>query len=90
MPEGHSVHRIARQFERNFVGRAVHASSPQGRFAEGAAVLDARTATDRYLGDADHSRYWSNLLPKLSDHFQVARDLFGPRIRQSRWLKANR
>ena len=39
MPEGHSVHRITRQFERNFVGHVVHASSPQGRFAEGAADL---------------------------------------------------
>ncbi|MCR2814455.1 Fpg/Nei family DNA glycosylase [Microbacterium jiangjiandongii] len=46
MPEGHSVHRIARQFERNFVGRTVAASSPQGRFAEGAAVLDGRTPTE--------------------------------------------
>lgn len=46
MPEGHSVHRIARQFERNFVGRAIAASSPQGRFAEGAAELDGRTITD--------------------------------------------
>lgn len=45
MPEGHSVHRIARQFDRNVVGRRVAASSPQGRFAEGAAVLDGRTAT---------------------------------------------
>lgn len=45
MPEGHSVHRIARQFDRNFVGRAVTASSPQGRFGEGAAVLSGRTAT---------------------------------------------
>lgn len=45
MPEGHSVHRIARQFDRNFVGRSVTASSPQGRFAEGAAVLSGRTAT---------------------------------------------
>ncbi|QMU98291.1 Fpg/Nei family DNA glycosylase [Microbacterium esteraromaticum] len=42
MPEGHSVHRIARQFARNFVDRPVRASSPQGRFAEGAAVLDGR------------------------------------------------
>ncbi|MEV7691999.1 DNA-formamidopyrimidine glycosylase family protein [Microbacterium sp. NPDC089189] len=40
MPEGHSVHRIARQFDRNYVGRRVAASSPQGRFVEGAAVLD--------------------------------------------------
>lgn len=44
MPEGHSVHRIARQFDRNFIGKALHASSPQGRFAEGAAVLDGREA----------------------------------------------
>ncbi|MFG6476546.1 Fpg/Nei family DNA glycosylase [Microbacterium sp. P06] len=45
MPEGHSVHRIARQFERNFVGRRVAASSPQGRFVEGASMLDGREAT---------------------------------------------
>ena len=45
MPEGHSVHRIARQFDRNFVGRRVSASSPQGRFVEGAAVIDGRTVT---------------------------------------------
>ncbi|RLK49272.1 Fpg/Nei family DNA glycosylase [Microbacterium telephonicum] len=45
MPEGHSVHRIARQFDRNVVGHRVAASSPQGRFAEGAAVIDGRTAT---------------------------------------------
>ena len=46
MPEGHSVHRIARQFDRNIVGRPVRASSPQGRFAEGAEVLDGREAVE--------------------------------------------
>jgi endonuclease-8 len=45
VPEGHSVHRIARQFDRNYVGRTVAASSPQGRFVEGAAILSGRTAT---------------------------------------------
>ncbi|MER3388975.1 MAG: DNA-formamidopyrimidine glycosylase family protein [Microcella sp.] len=45
MPEGHSVHRIALQFARHFVGERVTASSPQGRFAEGAALLDGRTMT---------------------------------------------
>ena len=54
-----------------------------------AFYTQVRTATDRYLGDADQSTYWSKLLPKLRDHFQVVRDLFGPRIRQSKWLKAN-
>lgn len=46
MPEGHSVHRIARQFARHFVGEPVRASSPQGRFAEGAALIDGRIMTD--------------------------------------------
>lgn len=42
MPEGHTVHRIARQFARDFVGRRPAVSSPQGRFAAGAALLDGR------------------------------------------------
>ena len=40
MPEGHSVHRIAKQFDRNFVGHHIAVSSPQGRFAQGAATLN--------------------------------------------------
>lgn len=43
MPEGHSIHRLARQFQDTFVGQSVRACSPQGRFAEGAALLDGRT-----------------------------------------------
>ena len=46
MPEGHSVHRIARQFALHFVGRRVEASSPQGRFAAGAAQLDGHVMTE--------------------------------------------
>lgn len=46
MPEGHSVHRIARQFALHFVGRRVAASSPQGRFAAGAARIDGLEMTD--------------------------------------------
>lgn len=46
MPEGHSVHRIARQFGVNFVGSRPLVSSPQGRFAEGAAHLSGREMTD--------------------------------------------
>lgn len=45
MPEGHSVHRIARQFALHFVGHRVAASSPQGRFAAGAAQLDGHIMT---------------------------------------------
>ncbi len=46
MPEGHSVHRIARQFGANFVGTAPAVSSPQGRFAQGAAILDGQRMLD--------------------------------------------
>lgn len=46
MPEGHSVHRIARQFRVNFVGTAPEVTSPQGRFAQGAAILTGRGMTD--------------------------------------------
>ncbi len=45
MPEGHSIHRIALQFRRNFVGDRCGASSPQGRFAAGADLLDGRRLT---------------------------------------------
>ncbi|MFC0005940.1 Fpg/Nei family DNA glycosylase [Micromonospora siamensis] len=40
MPEGHTIHRLAARHARLFAGRRVHAASPQGRFAEGAARLD--------------------------------------------------
>lgn len=58
MPEGHSVHRIARQFARNFVGRVVEASSPQGRFAEGAALLSGRELLEaRAVGKQMYLRF---------------------------------
>jgi endonuclease VIII len=40
MPEGHTVHRLAREHQKYFGGHVVGASSPQGRFATGAALID--------------------------------------------------
>ena len=50
MPEGHSVRRHATALLRAFGGRPVRASSPQGRFADGARLLDGRVlrATDAH------------------------------------------
>lgn len=50
MPEGHSIHRLARRHRRDLVGHRVEASSPQGRFAEGAALIDGQVldATDAW------------------------------------------
>ena len=49
-PEGHTVHRLANAFTAEFVGQTIRASSPQGRFAEGAATLDGLVL--------DHSEAW--------------------------------
>lgn len=42
MPEGHTIHRLARDHRPVLVGRAVRAASPQGRFATGAEMLTGR------------------------------------------------
>ena len=40
MPEGHTLHRLATSLRTAFAGDVVRATSPQGRFAESAALLD--------------------------------------------------
>lgn len=42
MPEGHTIHRLARELNRLLAGQIITAASPQGRFADGAARLDGR------------------------------------------------
>lgn len=43
MPEGHTLHRLAAHFSEHYGGEPVRASSPQGRFADGARRIDGRT-----------------------------------------------
>jgi endonuclease-8 len=42
VPEGHTLHRLARRHEQRLAGAAVRVSSPQGKFAAGAARVDGR------------------------------------------------
>jgi endonuclease-8 len=42
MPEGHTLHRLARLHRRRYVGHPVAASSPQLRFATSAELIDGR------------------------------------------------
>ncbi len=44
MPEGHTLHRLARLHQRRYAGSPVRVSSPQGRFAD-AALLDGLVLT---------------------------------------------
>lgn len=42
MPEGHTLHRLARLHESRYAGHRVAVSSPQGRFAREAAVIEGQ------------------------------------------------
>lgn len=42
MPEGHTVHKLARDLARDLKGTRVRASSPQGRFEQGASAVDGK------------------------------------------------
>ena len=42
MPEGHTLHRLARQHQRRYGRMPVTVTSPQGRFVEGAAAVSGR------------------------------------------------
>ncbi|WP_099021712.1 Fpg/Nei family DNA glycosylase [Mycolicibacterium palauense] len=42
MPEGHTLHRLARLHQRRFGRAPVRVGSPQGRFTDGAAAVDGR------------------------------------------------
>ena len=42
MPEGHTIHRLARDHQRDFVGQKLTISSPQGRFTDEAKLLTGK------------------------------------------------
>ncbi len=46
MPEGHTIHRAARDHRKVLAGEVLDVSSPQGRFAEGAKLLDGLRCTE--------------------------------------------
>lgn len=77
MPEGHTIHRAARDHRRMLAGQVLGVRSPQGRFSAGAAVLDGRKCTDV-------EAYGKHLLYRFSgdDTLHVHLGLFG-RIRKA-------
>ena len=66
VPEGHTLHRLASALGEAFAGHQVRASSPQGRFAESAALLDGRV-----LGAAE--AYGKHLFMTFDDDRRRAR-----------------
>ncbi len=77
MPEGHLLHRLARD-QAELVGKATAVTSPQGRFAEGAARLDGRPleSVEAY-GKHLHHRFGGAAGPGLHTHLGM----------QGKWIR---
>ncbi|MFJ2603796.1 Fpg/Nei family DNA glycosylase [Streptomyces sp. NPDC091279] len=45
MPEGHTIHRLAQDYEARFQGRTAQVTSPQGKFTDGAELIDGTELT---------------------------------------------
>lgn len=93
MPEGHTLHRLAGQIETALAGRRTLSSSPQGRFADAARILDERTLT----GATARGKHVLVAFEGLAEQVHVHLGLFGrwdvhegvpPVVGQVRWRLA--
>ena len=85
MPEGHAIRRQAREHAARFVGAPVHLTSPQGRFAEGAALLDGRVLEG---ADAYGKHLWLEFAGDLLLHVHlglIGGWTFGPEPAPEPW-----
>lgn len=78
MPEGHTLHRLAQSLDAAFAGTTPSVSSPQGPFAEGAALLDGRvvvagSAYGKHLFVEFADDRWLNVHLGLIGKFSVDR-----------------
>jgi endonuclease-8 len=78
VPEGHTLHRLAQSLDLAFAGTTPAVSSPQGPFAEGAALLDGRTVTEasaygKHLFVEFSGERWLNVHLGLIGKFSVDR-----------------
>ena len=76
MPEGHTTHALAIRLSQAFAGSPVAVSSPQGRFAGGAALLDGLTLVDasawgKHLFAEFEGERWLNVHLGLIGKFSV-------------------
>jgi endonuclease-8 len=76
MPEGHTLHRLAHALDAAFAGAHPAATSPQGRFTDGAAVLNGRrfveaSAWGKHLFVEFDGDVWLNVHLGLIGKFSV-------------------
>jgi endonuclease-8 len=83
MPEGHTTHVLAGLLDRAFAGAPVAVCSPQGRFGDGAALLDGLTLVDasawgKHLFVEFERERWLNVHLGLIGKFSVIRHHLEP------------
>jgi len=83
MPEGHTTHALAARLDRAFAGSPVAVSSPQGKFEDGAALLDGLTMVDasawgKHLFVQFERERWLNVHLGLIGKFSVMRHHANP------------
>jgi endonuclease VIII len=85
VPEGHTLHRLARRHRQTFGGRTVHVISPQGRFAAGAALLDG---TVLRVAQAHGKHLFLGFSPPEASDVDAPGPVATPRrrLRPDRWL----
>lgn len=84
MPEGHTLHRLARDHHALFAGERVELTSPQGRFAQGAAALSGEVfeqaqAVGKHLLYRFEGGRWIHIHLGLFGRFRTWRQPRSPR-----------
>lgn len=79
MPEGHTIHRLARDLSRDLVGHPVTTGARQDRFAEGAHRLDGRTLEETSALGKHLFLHWSD-----AEILHIHLGLFGKFVRRPR------
>jgi endonuclease VIII len=94
MPEGHTIHRLAAGLGERFGGRAVCADSPQGKFADGAALVDGQVlavaeAHGKHLFLGFHEHLWVHIHLGLYGKVSIGAGAAPPPAGQIRLRLAN-
>lgn len=77
MPEGHTIHRLARDLSRDLRGHVVHTDRRQDRFADGARHLDGRTLLRTSANGKHLFLHWAESDERAAEILHIHLGLFG-------------
>ncbi|MGK2930729.1 MAG: Fpg/Nei family DNA glycosylase [Acidimicrobiales bacterium] len=83
MPEGHTIHRLARELARDLGGHVVAAETRQDRFADGAQRIDGRVLEDTSAWGKHLFLHWAASHDHGAEILHVHLGLFGTFVRRT-------